>query len=133
MILLMLMEKVSNVSTKPGVYILKDCKDRVLYVGKAKNLKNRLKSYFQRTDSLDPRKSSMVKLITDFTYIITENELEALILEANLIKQYKPRFNVVLRDDKNYPYLKLTVGEEWPRLEVVRRIVKKKQRKMITK
>lgn len=117
-------DKLSQVPTKPGVYIFKDHKDRVLYVGKAKNLKNRLKTYFQRPFNLDMRKSSMVKLITDFSYIITENELEALILEANLIKQYKPRFNVVLRDDKNYPYLKLTVGEKWPRLLVVRRIVK---------
>lgn len=119
-----MLNKISNLPTKPGVYIFKDRKDRVLYVGKAKNLRNRLKSYFQRTESLDPRKSSMVRLITTFAYIITENELEALILEANLIKQYKPRFNVVLRDDKNYPYLKLTMGEEWPRLEVVRRIMK---------
>jgi len=120
----MVKDKLSQVPTKPGVYIFKDHKDRVLYVGKAKNLKNRLKTYFHRPFNLDMRKSSMVKLITDFSYIITENELEALILEANLIKQYKPRFNVVLRDDKNYPYLKLTIGEEWPRLLVVRRIVK---------
>lgn len=104
--------------------MLKGPKDRILYVGKAKNLRNRLKTYFQRPYALDLRKSSMVKLITDFSYILTENELEALILEANLIKQYQPRYNVVLRDDKNYPYLKLTINEEWPRLLVIRRIVK---------
>jgi len=120
----MIEDKLSQVPKRPGVYIFKDHKDRVLYVGKAKNLKNRLKTYFQKSRGLDQRKSSMVKLITDFSCIVTENELEALILEANLIKQYKPRFNVVLRDDKNYPYLKLTIAEEWPRLLVVRRIVK---------
>jgi len=118
------MEKIQNVPQNPGVYLLKDKKERVIYVGKAKRLKNRLKSYFQRTLELDPRKQSMVKLVTDFSYIVTKNELEAFILEATLIKQYKPRFNIVLRDDKSYPYLKLTIKEDWPKLEVVRRIVK---------
>lgn len=119
----MLAQKISEIPTKPGVYTFKDNKNRILYVGKAKNLSNRLRSYFQKASVLDPRKTSMIKLVSDFSYIITENELEALILEANLIKQYKPRFNVVLRDDKNYPYLKLTINEEWPRLEVVRKVV----------
>lgn len=117
-------DKLFHVPKKPGVYIFKDRRDRVLYVGKAKNLKNRLRTYFQKPDGLDMRKASMSKLIKDFSYIITGNELEALILEASLIKQYKPRFNVILRDDKSYPYLKLTVREEWPKLEVTRRIVK---------
>jgi excinuclease ABC subunit C len=116
--------KLTRTPKKPGVYMLKGPKDRILYVGKAKNLRKRLKTYFQRPHALDLRKSSMVKLVTDFSYILTENELEALILEANLIKQHRPRYNVVLRDDKNYPYLKLTINEEWPRLLVVRRIVK---------
>lgn len=116
--------RLSLVPARPGVYILKDHKDKVLYVGKAKKLRNRLRTYFQRSAHMDMRKSSMVKLITDFSYIITENELEALILEANLIKQHNPRFNVILRDDKNYPYLKLTTNEKWPRLEVTRRITK---------
>jgi len=120
----MLKKKISNVPQNPGVYLLKDQKERVIYVGKAKNLKNRLKSYFQRPGDLDPRKLSMVKLVADFSYIITKNELEALILEATLIKQHKPKFNVVLRDDKNYPYLKLTIKEDWPKLEVVRRVMK---------
>jgi len=117
-------EKLVTVPSKPGVYTLKNGKDRVLYVGKAKDLKHRLKSYFQESSKLDPRKRAMIKKVKDFSYIVTDNELEALALEANLIKQYKPRFNVILRDDKNYPYLKLTVNEEWPRLEVVRRIKK---------
>lgn len=120
----MLKEKLSVLPVKPGVYIFKDRTDTVVYVGKAKNLRNRIKTYFHRPEALDMRKASMVKLIADFSYIITENELEALILEANLIKQYKPKFNIILRDDKNYPYLKLTMGEKWPRLEVVRKIVK---------
>lgn len=117
-------DKTSIIPTNPGVYILKGSKDKVLYVGKAKNLKNRLKAYFLHTKGLDPRKASMVALIKDFSYIITGNELEALILEASLIKQYKPRFNILLRDDKNYPYLKLTLDDEWPRIEVVRRLLR---------
>src|SRR3990172_9963714 len=119
-----MLEKLSTVPSKPGVYLFKNEKDRVLYVGKAKDLRNRIRSYFQNSTRLDTRKEVMVKNIRDFSYIATDNELEALALEANLIKQYRPKFNVILRDDKNYPYLKLTVNEEWPRLEVVRRIKK---------
>ncbi|MBI3378594.1 MAG: excinuclease ABC subunit UvrC [Nitrospirae bacterium] len=119
-----MIEKLSLIPPRPGVYLLKGAKEDVLYVGKAKNLRSRLRSYFQKSAELDARKTSMVKNIKDFSYVVTGNELEALVLEANMIKQYKPRFNVILRDDKNYPYLKLTVNEEWPRLEVVRRIKK---------
>ncbi|HBR21053.1 MAG TPA: excinuclease ABC subunit C [Nitrospiraceae bacterium] len=119
-----MIKKITPVPSKPGVYIFKSAKEDVLYVGKAKNLRNRLRSYFRKSAELDARKSSMVKNIKDFSYVVTGNELEALVLEANLIKQYKPKFNIILRDDKNYPYLKLTVNEEWPRLEVVRRIKK---------
>ncbi|MFZ6017463.1 MAG: excinuclease ABC subunit UvrC [Nitrospirota bacterium] len=117
-------EKLTNIPSKPGVYTFKNLKERVLYVGKAKDLRNRLRSYFQKSLKLNSRKAAMLRDVKDFTYIVTDNELEALVLEANLIKQYRPRFNVVLRDDKNYPYLKLTVDEQWPRLEVVRRIKK---------
>jgi excinuclease ABC subunit C len=116
--------ELSKVPRKPGVYIFKGVKEKVLYVGKAKNLRNRLMSYFQESASLDPRKAAMVRMVKDFSFIVTDNELEALILEANLIKQYKPRFNIILRDDKNYPYIKLTVTEQWPKIEVVRRIKK---------
>ncbi len=119
-----MLEKLSTVPPKPGVYIFKNAKECVLYVGKAKNLRNRLRSYSQKSSKLDPRKTAMMRDVRNFTYVVTDNELEALVLEANLIKQFKPRFNVILRDDKNYPYLKLTVNEEWPRLEVVRRIKK---------
>ena len=114
----------SNIPQRPGVYVFKGQKKSVLYVGKAKNLKNRLRSYFQDSADIDPSKRAMVKMIKNFSYIVTDNELEALILEANLIKQHKPRFNIILRDDKSYPYIKLTVTEEWPRIEVVRKIAK---------
>jgi len=114
----------SSIPLKPGIYIFKNAHQKVLYVGKAKNLRNRLRSYFQKTSNLDSRKTAMMKEVKDFSYIITGNELEAFVLEANFIKQHKPRFNIILRDDKNYPYLKLTVNEDWPRLEVVRRIKK---------
>lgn len=116
--------KISSAPGKPGVYIFIGPKERVLYVGKAKNLRSRVSSYFQKSGELDPRKTAMVRDVKDLKYIVTDNELEALALEANLIKQYKPKFNVILRDDKNYPYLRLTVGEEWPRLEVVRKVRK---------
>ncbi len=115
-------QRISHVPSRTGIYLLKGRKEKILYVGKAKNLRNRLRSYFRKSPNLDTRKSAMVQEITDFSYIVTENELEAFVLEANMIKQYKPKFNVILRDDKNYPYLKLTMNEVWPRLEVVRRI-----------
>ena len=120
----MMLEKFVSLPSKPGVYLFKNVKDRILYVGKAKDLRNRLKSYFQKSSKLDIRKAAMMREVKDFSYIVTGNELEAFVLEANLIKQYKPRFNIILRDDKNYPYLTLTVNEKWPRLEVVRRIKK---------
>jgi len=117
-------EKVKNVPDSPGVYIMKGQRGRVLYVGKAKSLRKRLSSYFTPASPLDPRKSKMVREVIDIDYVVTENELEALVLEANFIKRMKPRYNIILRDDKNYPYIKLTVNEEWPRLEVVRKIKK---------
>ena len=116
--------KLSKVPLSPGIYIMKGQRERIIYVGKAKNLRNRLRSYFQKSASLDDRKTKMVQEIVDFDYIVTKNELEALVLEANFIKKTKPRYNIILRDDKHYPYLKLTVNEDWPRLEVVRRITK---------
>jgi excinuclease ABC subunit C len=116
--------KLQQAPSSPGIYIMKGAKEKIIYVGKAKNLRNRLRSYFQKSASLDERKSKMVVEIRDFEYIVANNELEALVLEANFIKRVRPKYNIILRDDKNYPYLKLTVNEQWPRLEVVRRIVK---------
>jgi excinuclease ABC subunit C len=117
-------ERLRLVPEKPGVYLFRDGNGTILYVGKAKGLRNRLRSYFQKAAVLDSRKSSMVREVADFEYTVTANELEAFILEANLIKRYRPRYNVLLRDDKSYPYLKLTVNEKWPCIEVVRRIQK---------
>jgi excinuclease ABC subunit C len=116
--------KLSGIPSKSGIYTFKDLHQKVLYVGKAKNLRNRIKSYFQKGGGLDVRKEAMMKEVKDLAYVVTGNELEAFVLEANLIKQYKPKFNVVLRDDKSYPYLKLSVNEEWPGLEVVRKVKK---------
>ncbi len=113
--------KLENLPDKPGVYLFKDAKEKVLYVGKAISLKRRVRSYFQSSAKLDVRKSSMVKDINDLTFVLTENEVEALALEANFIKQYRPKYNIILRDDKNYPYLRVTVKEDWPKVEVVRR------------
>ncbi|HMK43580.1 MAG TPA: excinuclease ABC subunit UvrC [Dissulfurispiraceae bacterium] len=112
----------SKVPTNPGVYIFKDRKEKILYVGKAKNLRNRLRSYFQNSSGLDARKARMVSLVRDFSFIATGNELEAFILEATLIKRHKPPFNIVLRDDKSYPYLEITMSDPWPCIQVVRRI-----------
>jgi len=117
-------KKLEQAPSSPGIYIMKGNKELALYVGKAKNLKNRLRSYFQDSAALDVRKSKMVYEVRDFEYIVTKNELEALILEANFIKRLKPPYNIILRDDKNYPYLKLTIKEQWPRIEVVRKIEK---------
>lgn len=117
-----ILERLTSIPKQTGVYIFKGPKERVLYVGKAKNLKDRLRSYF--VAGLGIRKTAMLRDIRDFSFIVTANELEALVLEANLIKQYKPRFNIILRDDKNYPYIKLRINEEWPTLEVVRKIKK---------
>ncbi len=114
-------KKLSTVPDLPGVYFFKTSKEKILYVGKAKSLKRRLKSYFHGQSSLDVRKSSMVNMADDFSFVVTDNEVEALALESNFIKQYKPRFNIVLRDDKNYPYLRITVQEEWPLIEIVRK------------
>ncbi|MBI4686984.1 MAG: excinuclease ABC subunit UvrC [Nitrospirae bacterium] len=117
-------EKLGKVPSSPGIYIFKAAREKVIYVGKAKNLRNRLRSYFQDSSALGIRKAQMVKEVKDFDYIVTDSELEALVLEANYVKRLKPRYNIILRDDKNYPYLKLTITEEWPRLEVARRIAK---------
>jgi excinuclease ABC subunit C len=119
---LMAKDVLADIPPTPGVYMMKGAKERVIYVGKAKNLKNRLRSYFHDSATLDTRKARMVREVKDIDYIVTKNELEALVLEANLIKRFKPRYNIILRDDKNYPYLRLTINEDWPRLEVVRRV-----------
>lgn len=114
-------EKVATFPDLPGVYIMKNAGGMVLYVGKAKSLKKRAGSYFLKTSGHSIKTISLLSHIADINYIVTSSEVEALILENNLIKRYRPRYNVVLRDDKNYPYLRLS-QEEYPRLTVVRRI-----------
>lgn len=117
-------EKLKNLPARPGVYLMKNAKGRVIYVGKAVSLRNRVRSYFQKGFEPDPRKVLMVEQIADFETVVTGSELEAFILESNLIKKHKPRYNVILRDDKNYPYLKLTVNEDFPMLCVTRKLEK---------
>lgn len=115
-------EKLESLPALPGVYFMKDEKGGVLYIGKAQSLRDRVRSYFHPSAGLTLRIVSMVRQVEDFEYIVTKSNLEALILENNLIKKYRPRYNVILRDDKNYPYLRLNLEEGFPRLTIVRRI-----------
>jgi excinuclease ABC subunit C len=120
--------QVKKVPEKPGVYLMKDKWGNVIYVGKAKRLKQRVSSYFRALNSHAPKVRSMVAVVEEFEYILTDSEMEALILEQTLIKQYKPKFNILLRDDKQYPYIKVTVDEEFPRLIMTRQLSKDKAR-----
>jgi excinuclease ABC subunit C len=127
-------EKLGRLPDRPGVYLYKDAKAQVIYVGKAASLRSRVRSYFRgsREGGLplshessrphDAKTDSMVRQIADLEYIVTDNELEALMLEANLVRKHRPRYNIILRDDKHYPFLKLTTDEEFPRLLVARRV-----------
>ena len=115
-------EKLKILPAAPGVYIHKDQAGKIIYVGKAKILKNRVRSYFQQSKNHDRKTRELVRRITDFEFIVTDNEVEALVLESNLIKRHKPRFNVLLKDDKQYPHLKLTVDEAFPRVMITRRV-----------
>ena len=114
-------EKLEQLPARPGVYLFKDADGRILYVGKARVLRDRVRSYFQASRPLEFHKARMVGEIADLDLVVTDSEMEALALENNLIKRHKPPYNVRLRDDKNHPYLKLTLAEEYPRLYVVRR------------
>jgi len=116
-----LAEKLEQLPARPGVYLFKGGDGEILYVGKARVLRDRVRSYFQPSRPFDPAKSAMVGEIADLDLVVTDSEMEALALENNLIKRHKPRYNIRLRDDKNHPYLKLTLAEEYPRLYVVRR------------
>lgn len=115
-----LRQKLGSVPQKPGVYLHKDEKSSVLYVGKAKNLQARLRSYFTGLDRHGPKTEALVSKIHDFEVIVVDNENESLVLENNLIKHHRPPYNFLLRDDKTYPYLKLNRGEDWPRLLLTR-------------
>ena len=114
-----------SIPSKPGSYLFKDEEGRVLYVGKAKSLRNRLNSYFQQIGNLPIRTQQMLGEAQSLDWIQVTNEAEALILEHNLIQEHQPRYNVRLRDDKSYPYLAVTVGDEWPRATLIRGKLKK--------
>lgn len=116
--------KLSTLPKQPGCYLFKDASGTVLYVGKAVNLRQRVRSYFQKSAQHTPKVARMVRRIADLEWIVTDSELEALILECNLIKRHRPPYNVLMRDDKSYPYLCLTMGEKFPRLLVTRRVRK---------
>ncbi len=118
-----IVEKLKLLPTKAGIYIHKNSAGKIIYVGKAKNLKNRVRSYFHSSRNHDPKTRQLVKLIADFEFIVVDNEVEALVLESNLIKKHKPRFNIFLKDDKSYPHLKLT-NEPYPKVVVTRKIVR---------
>ena len=115
-------ERVAQVPDRPGVYLYKDAKGQTIYIGKAASLRGRVRSYFQESRARDPKTEALVGQIRDLEYIVTGNELEAMILEATLVKKHRPRYNIILRDDKHYPFLKLTTNEEFPRLVVARRV-----------
>ena len=121
-------EELKKLPARPGVYIMHDADDTIIYVGKAISLKNRVRQYFQGSRNLGIRKEQMVEQIARFEYIITDSELEALVLECNLIKEHTPKYNILLKDDKTYPFIKVTVGEDYPRIQIVRRVKKDKSR-----
>ena len=116
-------ETLQTLPERPGVYIMRDEKDHVIYVGKAVVLKNRVRSYFQASSRHSPKVLALVTKIASLEYIVTATEMEALILECNLIKEYHPKYNISLRDDKSYPYIKVTMAEAYPRVYVTRRVV----------
>ena len=121
-------EELKKLPDKPGVYLMHDQNDTIIYVGKAVNLNNRVRSYFREKIGRGPKIDKMVSLIDRFEYIITDTELEALVLENNLIKEYRPKYNTMLRDDKTYPYIKVTVNEPYPRIYFSREMKKDKAR-----
>ncbi len=121
-------EELKKLPAKPGVYIMHDGNDAIIYVGKAINLHNRVRSYFRKNIGRGPQIDKMVTQIARFEYIITDSELEALVLENNLIKEYSPRYNTMLKDDKTYPYIKVTLGDAYPRVMLSREMKKDKSR-----
>ncbi len=121
-------EELKKLPAKPGVYLMHDEKDAIIYVGKAISLKNRVRQYFQTSRNKGPKIEQMVSRIRRFEYIVTDSELEALVLECNLIKEYRPKYNTMLTDDKTYPFIKVTVAEDYPRILFSRSMKKDKNR-----
>ncbi|MDH5639683.1 MAG: excinuclease ABC subunit UvrC [Nitrospira sp.] len=116
--------KLAHLPDKPGVYLFKNAQGTIIYVGKASILADRVRSYFQKSANHSPKTALLVSQVADLETMVTRSELEALILESNLVKRHKPRFNIVLRDDKQYPYVRLPIKEDFPRLSIVRRVQK---------
>lgn len=116
--------RLANIPEEPGVYLMKDKNAKVIYVGKAKMLKNRVRQYFQNQDRHAPKVRAMVANVADFEYILTDSEIEALILECNLIKKYKPYYNILLKDDKNFPMIRVSVNEPYPKISLTRQMKK---------
>ena len=114
-------DRLKAMPPKPGVYIFRDAKDRVIYVGKAALLRNRVRSYFGSMHGFEQKTRRLVEQIADIDFILTATVQEALLLEATLVKRHQPFFNVRLKDDKHYPYLKIDLKEQWPRVEITRR------------
>ena len=114
-------EELKKLPNKPGVYIMHSADDEIIYVGKAVNLKNRVRQYFQKRER-SSKIEKMISLIAYFEYIVTDSEIEALILECNLIKEHSPKYNTMLKDGKSYPYIKVTVDEDYPKVLFTRRI-----------
>lgn len=121
-------EELKKLPDKPGVYIMHNSSDEIIYVGKAVNLKNRVRQYFQNSKNKTAKTTALVSHIAYFEYIVTDSEMEALLLECNLIKEHRPKYNVMLKDDKTYPYIKVTVNEDYPRIFITRKYVKDKSR-----
>ena len=121
-------EELKKLPAQPGVYLMHDAKDEIIYVGKAVSLKNRVRQYFQSSRNKTAKIEQMVSRIARFEYIVTDSELEALVLECNLIKEHQPRYNTMLKDDKAYPYIKVTVGEDFPRVQFSRTMKKDKNK-----
>ena len=113
-------KQLKGLPDRPGVYLMKDNKGEIIYIGKAKILKNRVRQYFQNSKNHTEKVRNMVANIAEFEYIVTDTEMEALILECNLIKKYKPKYNILLKDDKHYPFIKITTNEAFPRIFVTR-------------
>ena len=116
-------EKLNLLPENPGVYVMLNDKGQIIYIGKAKVLKNRVRQYFHSSEK-PVKVQAMVDSIADFYYIITESEADAFLLEANLIKKHKPRYNILLKDDKAYPYIKIDLKKRFPYFEIVRRVEK---------
>ena len=119
-----LAEKLKEIPVSAGVYLYKDSAGKIIYIGKAKRLRSRVQSYFREARPFDRKTDALVRQIADVEVIVTDNEVEALILEATLTKKHKPRYNVNLKDDKSYPHLKLTINEPFPKAVITRRIQK---------